>query len=176
MGQALRAIHKKVILSLCERNDKCKTTQLSFSSLNTLSPERLYSVKPSTIKIAFVQALAQRGTMEDVFERVFFLKVKSGWRDSIFFIDGALIQHARHEKSQSTVTFVKEQCWTKPPSILIMLPLARMGCTEGHKILKQFTWHSCVIKRTSDDFKLFTFFLSKTVKYWSQNNIIGVHK
>ena len=33
-----RAIHNKVILSLCERYDKSKTTRLSFSSLNTLSP------------------------------------------------------------------------------------------------------------------------------------------
>ena len=52
--------------------------------------------------------------MENVFERrygegggVFFVveKVKSGYRDQIFFMVGALTQHARHAKSQSAATF-----------------------------------------------------------------------
>ena len=52
--------------------------------------------------------------MEDVFERrfeegggVFFVceKVKNGHRDPLFFIQGALTQHARHAKTQSADTF-----------------------------------------------------------------------
>ena len=34
-----------------------------------------------------------------------FLKVKSGRQDPIFFMVGALTQHARHAESQSAATF-----------------------------------------------------------------------
>ena len=50
----------KVILSLCDMYYKPKTARLSVSSLNTLSPARLYSGKQSAQLLFFLNTLADK--------------------------------------------------------------------------------------------------------------------
>ena len=73
---------------------------------NTLSPARLYSGKPSKIKIAFFRTLAQRGRRTFLKgSRVrqcehFFLKIQQRLQRPHFFEVEGITQHASHTKSQ----------------------------------------------------------------------------
>ena len=65
----MRAIHDKVILSLCERYDRSKTIKLSFSSWNKyLVPRKTLFREAIQNKDSFLSDFGPK-VAEDVFER-----------------------------------------------------------------------------------------------------------
>ena len=128
-------MHNKVISSLCERYGKSKTIRLHFSSLNTLSPSKTLFREAIRNTNSFLSDIGPNGDYGGCFWNkiwrgggrgiYFFEKVKIGRRDPILWWE-LLPNMPGRQSLKALLFFVKEQCWTTTPLIVITLPFSFM--------------------------------------------------